>query len=196
VGKKAPILSSRFNQALGYAAQLHACQFRKGTRIPYIAHLLGVTALVLESDGDEDQAIAALLHDAVEDQGGLETLEEIRTRFGERVASIVTGCTDAFIQPKPPWRLRKENYLDHLRSAPPEVRLVSLADKLHNARSILRDLHENGETIFDKFNGGKSGTLWYYAALVEAFNESDSQYMVAELAQVVEKIQQYIEGTK
>jgi (p)ppGpp synthase/HD superfamily hydrolase len=196
VGKKAAILSSRFNQALGYAAQLHAYQFRKGTNIPYVAHLLGVTALVLESGGDEDQAIAALLHDAVEDQGGMETLDEIRKRFGERVATIVAGCTDAFIQPKPPWRQRKENYLEHLRSAPAEVRLVSLADKLHNARSILRDLQYTGEATFEKFNGGKSGTIWYYAALVATFNESDSNYMFAELGQVVEKIQQYAEESK
>ena len=184
------MLTSRFIEALIYATQLHADQVRKGTQIPYIAHLLGVTTLVFEGGGDEDEAIAALLHDAVEDQGGLDTLEEIRGIFGERVANIIDGCTDTYVIPKPPWRQRKEKYIDHLPDTTAEVRLVSLADKLHNARSILRDLRENGDIIWDKFNGGKDGTLWYYTTLVEVFKETESNFLTEELECVVSQIQQ------
>ena len=183
------ILTERFEEALGYAAHLHALQKRKGTSIPYVAHLLSVTSLVLENGGDEDQAIAALLHDAVEDQGGLPTLQEIRRLFGERVARIVDGCTDAYVRPKPPWRKRKEDYLAHLRHAEADVRLVSLADKLHNARSILRDLRRDGPQSLSRFNGGRSGTLWYYRSLVTIFQELDDSLMVAELAEVVAEIE-------
>lgn len=179
------MLTSRFEEALVFANRLHAAQTRKGTPIPYIAHLLAVTALVLSDGGDEDQAIAALLHDAVEDQGGLPTLQQICSRFGERVALIVDGCTDAYGSPKPPWRERKERYIDHLKNAPAEVLRVSLADKLHNARSILRDLRQNGEDTWKRFNGGKSGTLWYYHTLVQVFQRQFESPMVSELAQVV-----------
>lgn len=187
--KNTQFLSSRFAEALVFANTLHAGQLRKGTQIPYIAHLLGVTALVLEAGGDEDEAIAALLHDAVEDQGGLETLKIIRGRFGKRVAAIVESCSDAYTFPKPPWRKRKESYLAHLVDAPPEVRRVSLADKLHNARSIYRDLQEGGVGIFSKFKGGKSGTLWYYSRLAEIFTELETNTLVDEFVQVVGKIQ-------
>lgn len=181
-------LTSRFTLAFEFAAELHKNQNRKSTQIPYIAHLMSVTALVLEAGGDEDQAIAALLHDSVEDQGGYKTLNEIRDKFGERVAFIVEGCTDAFTQPKPPWKERKVSYLKHLFEAPPEVRLVSLADKLHNARSILRDLREDGEDTFNKFNGGKSGTIWYYRQIVKIFQQTDDNTMVTELSEVVTQI--------
>lgn len=183
------MFTSRFEDALVFAHQLHASQTRKGTFIPYIAHLLAVTALVIADGGDEDQAIAALLHDAVEDQGGLKTLQEIRSRFGERVAMIVDGCTDAYGSPKPPWRERKERYLEHLKHASPEVQRVSLADKLHNAHSILRDLNQNGEEIWRRFNGGKSGTLWYYHSLVQIFQQQVNSPMVQELTQVVGEIE-------
>jgi GTP pyrophosphokinase len=186
-------LTSRFEEALLYAARLHANQRRKGGSTPYVAHLLGVTALVLENGGDEDQAIAALLHDAVEDQGGMETLIEIRARFGERVASIVESCTDAFTTPKPPWQLRKENYIAHLRNAPAETRLVSLADKLHNARSILRSLRVDGESLWQRFKGGKEGTLWYYRTLVSVFRETGRDFMTTELERVVAQIEQLSE---
>ncbi|GAH03459.1 unnamed protein product, partial [marine sediment metagenome] len=136
------ILTARFEDALVFTAQLHAQQYRKGSQIPYIAHLLSVSALVIEAGGDEDLAIAALLHDAVEDQGGLETLVKIRQRFGKRVAGIVDSCSDSYIMPKPAWKPRKENYLDKLQTSSQEVRLVSLADKLHNARNTLRDLRK------------------------------------------------------
>jgi (p)ppGpp synthase/HD superfamily hydrolase len=183
------ILTGRFEDALRYAAHLHARQKRKGTPIPYVAHLLAVAGLVLENGGDEDQAIAALLHDAVEDQGGIPTLQEIRKRFGERVAHIVDGCTDAYVHPKPPWRKRKEDYLAHLRLAEADVRLVSLADKLHNARSILRDLRRDGPQSLSRFNGGRLGTLWYYRSLVAIFQELDDSLMVAELAEAVNEIE-------
>ena len=133
-------LSSRFDDALCWAHDLHRHQLRKGTPVPYIAHLLAVTAIVLEHCGSEDEAIAALLHDAVEDQGGPATRAEIQRRFGEHVAAIVDGCTDADTIPKPPWQQRKEAYLAHLvGETSPSVRLVSSADKLHNVRSIIAD---------------------------------------------------------
>lgn len=187
-------LTSRFEDALLFATRLHITQARKGTATPYIAHLLSVTALVLEHDGSEDEAIAALLHDAAEDQGGYETLDEIRTRFGETVAAIVAGCTDSYHTPKPPWRARKEAYLAHLRTASPQVVRVSLADKLHNSRSILTDFRLCGDVIFERFTGGQAGTLWYYRALADSFATLDAppalldefQRVVAELEQLVD----------
>src|SRR5262249_41201230 len=138
-------LSSRFREALVFAAELHRDQVRKGTTVPYVAHLLGVAGIVLEHGADEDEAIAALLHDAVEDQGGPPTREAIRRRFGERVAAIVDGCTDADKTPPPPWRARKEACVAHVRHASPSVLLVSAADKLHNSRAILNDYRLDGE---------------------------------------------------
>lgn len=181
-------LGPRFNDALTYALELHGRQRRKGSGVPYIAHLLAVAALVIEDGGDEDQAIAGLLHDAVEDQGGRKTLETIRQRFGERVALIVEGCSDTDQTPKPPWRQRKNAYIAHLRTASPEVRRVSLADKLHNSRSILNDLL-SGECVWERFKGGKEGTLWYYRSLLEVFRQTDTSAMVQEFAWVVERIE-------
>jgi (p)ppGpp synthase/HD superfamily hydrolase len=186
---EAPLLSIRFEEALQYAVQLHSRQLRKGTEVPYAAHLLGVAALVLEDGGDEDQAIAALLHDAVEDQGGLDTLMAIRQRFGNRVAAIVDGCTDAYEFPKPPWRDRKEAYIARLRNEMPEVRRVSLADKLHNARSILLTLRNHGESTWDRFNGGKQGTLWYYNTLLEVYRQASDSPFVAELELTLREIE-------
>ena len=188
--KKSSMLNQRFADACQYAIELHATQKRKGTDIPYIAHLLGVTALVLEDGGNEDEAIAALLHDAVEDQGGVKTLQEIRQRYGEQVANIVAGCTDAFTSPKPPWRQRKEAYLQHLKEAGTSIRRVSLADKLHNGRSILMDLRRDGPSTLGRFNGGRDGTLWYYRELVKVFQQVESSPMVVELARVVAEIEQ------
>jgi (p)ppGpp synthase/HD superfamily hydrolase len=182
-------LSARFEEALILAVRWHAGQVRKETTIPYIAHLLGVASIVLEQGADEDEAIAALLHDAVEDQGGAVALEEIRRRFGDAVAEIVAGCTDAWTTPKPPWRERKEAYIAHLRHASPSVRLVSAADKLHNARSILADYRAIGEALWSRFNGGKAGTLWYYRALVETLRSSDPAPLVEELDRVVSEIE-------
>jgi GTP pyrophosphokinase len=159
----------RFENALVYTHQLHAGQKRKGTTTPYIGHLLAVAAIVIENGGSEDEVIAALLHDAVEDQGGAETREEIRRRFGDNVTAIVDGCTDTDQVPKPPWQKRKEDYIAHLSEASSSVLLVSLADKLHNARTIVQDYRVIGAEIWKRFMGGKEGTLWYYRALVEAF---------------------------
>lgn len=181
-------MTARFRDALGYAAGLHAGQVRKGTEIPYISHLLAVTALVLEDGGDEDQAIAALLHDAAEDQGGLQTLDEIRSRYGERVAATVAGCSDTYADPKPPWRERKEQYLDHLRIADPDVLQVSLADKVHNARSILNDVRLSGAATMERFRGGQDGTLWYYQELASIFRERYESPLVAELTILVDEL--------
>ncbi len=182
-------LSTRFEEALIFATRLHARQVRKGTSVPYVAHLLAVASLVLEQGGDEDQTIAALLHDAAEDQGGRSTLDEIRRRFGARVAEIVEGCTDSFTFLKPPWRKRKEAYLAHLPQASAAVRLVSAADKLHNARTILADYRQLGEAVWRRFNGGREGTLWYYRTLVEAFQAGESFPLVEELDRVVSELE-------
>ncbi|GAC1350280.1 MAG: HD domain-containing protein [Ktedonobacteraceae bacterium] len=183
------VLSSRFEEALVFAAQLHAQQMRKGTTIPYIAHLLAVTGLVLENGGNEHAAIAALLHDAIEDQGGAATREVIRQRFGDTVVEIVDGCTDAEVIPKPPWRARKEAYIAHLRDASATVRLVATADKLHNARTVLADYRVLGDALWTRFNGGKEGTLWYYRAVVTALKQGGTSPLVEELERVVEEIE-------
>ena len=182
-------LSSRFEEALLFATQLHARQRRKGTDIPYIAHLLGVTSIVLENGGDEDEAIAALLHDAIEDQGGAPTREEIRRRFGDTVVAIVDGCTDTEVIPKPPWRERKEAYIVHIREASPAVRLVSTADKLHNARAVLADYRVLGDALWWRFTAGKDGTLWYYRSIVNALREAGMTPLVEELDRVVSEIE-------
>ena len=157
----------KFEQALPYAARLHKDQVRKGTSTPYVTHLLAVASIVGENGGTEDEVVAALLHDAPEDQGGEAQLGEIRVRFGDEVAEIVDGCSDTYETPKPPWRERKERYLAHLADAPGSVRLVSSADKLHNARTVLSDYRLVGEDLWSRFNGGKEGTLWYYRAIVD-----------------------------
>ena len=182
-------LSTRFDEALVLAARLHAKQMRKGTSIPYIAHLLAVASIVLEQGGSEDEAIAALLHDAIEDQGGTPTRQLIRERFGEDVVEIVNGCTDTESMPKPPWRARKEAYIAHIADAPAPVRLVSAADKLHNARAILADYRAIGETLWERFNGGKEGTLWYYRSLVMVLRNAERTPLVEELERVVSEIE-------
>ena len=160
--------TEKFEDALVYAARLHRDQTRKGTGVPYVSHLLAVAAIVGENGGTEDEVVAALLHDTPEDAGGEARLAEIRARFGDGVADIVAGCTDTYEDPKPPWRARKEAYLDHLAGAPAPVRLVSAADKLHNARSVLSDYRAVGEDLWGRFNGGRDGTLWYYRAVADA----------------------------
>lgn len=162
-------LSARFREALTYAFDLHREQQRKVSGVPYVAHLLAVASIALEHGATEDEAIAALLHDAIEDQGGEATEAEIRRRFGDAVADIVAGCTDAWVVPKPPWRKRKEDYLARLAEESASVRLVSAADKVHNARSILADHRRWGDEVWQRFNGGRDGTLWYYRALVGVY---------------------------
>jgi (p)ppGpp synthase/HD superfamily hydrolase len=167
--RKPKPLGSRFRRAFLFAADKHSGQARKASTIPYIAHLMGVASLVLEAGGDEDLAIAALLHDVVEDCGGAPMLREVRRRFGNRVAKIVDGCTDSDTDPKPPWRERKEKYIERLRKEGFDTRLVSAADKLNNVRSILSDYRAIGESVWSRFHGGREGTLWYYRTLRDEF---------------------------
>jgi (p)ppGpp synthase/HD superfamily hydrolase len=175
-------LTERYARAVDYARIAHAGQFRKGGTVPYFSHVLGVSTLVLEAGGNEDQAIAALLHDVVEDCGaGHEAV--IRAQFGDAVAAIVMGCTDASAERKAAqedvparrraWRIRKQAYLAHLRQAPDVVLLVSACDKLYNARSIVADLEDPavGMQVFERFSAGREGTLWYYGALHAVFAE-------------------------
>ncbi|MDX1962122.1 MAG: HD domain-containing protein [Pirellulales bacterium] len=185
-------LTPRFAESLSYAAQLHASQYRKGTRIPYVSHLLAVTAIVLEYGGDEDQAIAAILHDAVEDQGGANTAAEIGQKYGPEVLSLVLACTDTDQSPKPPWQARKQHYIDHLAQAPERAFLISGADKLHNLRSILRDYLRDGEQIWARFGGGKEGSLWYYRELTRLFVNRLPETLYAELQQTLHDLEEAI----
>lgn len=193
------MLSGRFTQAVDYAREAHASQTRKGTSIPYIAHLLGVASLVLDYGGDEDQAIAALLHDTIEDQGAHhEAL--MRRQFGDRVADIVLACTDGTREGKAEaatpaakradWQQRKRRYLAHLAKASEDALLVSGCDKLHNARAIVTDLHDPavGATVFDRFTGRRDGTLWYYGEIARVF-ELRKAPMAAALDQIVRAMQ-------
>jgi (p)ppGpp synthase/HD superfamily hydrolase len=181
--------SDRFDRALAYAAVIHAGQVRKTNNVPYIAHLLGVASIALEYGADEDEAIAALLHDAGEDAGGEGRIADIRVRFGDKVAKIVEGCTDSLTIPKPEWRERKEKYIAHLESADAPTILVSAADKLYNTRAILRDLRREGDGVFDRFKGKKEGTLWYYRALVTAFRKHGENELIDELDRVVTEVE-------
>lgn len=190
-------LTWRFDTALQFASGLHHHQPRKGVPIPYIAHLISVCALVLEAGGDEDQAIAALLHDAVEDQGGLPTLATIRHMFGDRVANAVESCSDSTAsdpKEKLPWRQRKDKYLEHLRGANGDALLVSAADKLHNARAVLSDYRELGEQLWQRFNAPKEDQLWHYSALVEVLEGTAApKRLVKELRRVVDELKQLVE---
>ncbi|MEM1170455.1 MAG: HD domain-containing protein [Cyanobacteria bacterium P01_H01_bin.35] len=188
------MLSHRFTEALVYATELHATQIRKGSKIPYISHLLGVASIALEYGADEDEAIAALLHDGIEDQGGPPIREEIRLKFGERVTEIVDGCTDTDTIPKPPWEERKKAYINRIANASPSVRLVSAADKVHNIRSILKDYRMQGDLLWDIFKGGKQGTLWYYRSLVTAFREANSTPIVIELDSLVTELESLVQS--
>jgi (p)ppGpp synthase/HD superfamily hydrolase len=181
-------LSGRFDAALAYASRAHEGQFRKGTRVPYISHVLAVCGLVLEDGGSEDEAIAALLHDVVEDAGGAAALEQIRHRFGPAIAKLVDGCSDTDQTPKPPWKQRKLAHIARLRQAAPEVRRICSADKLHNARSILLDYRSQGEALWQRFNADGDETLWYYEELVTALREAGGGPLVEELARVVAEI--------
>jgi (p)ppGpp synthase/HD superfamily hydrolase len=184
--------SQRFEDALVLAHQLHADQTRKGTMTPYIGHLLAVTAIVIENGGTEDEVIAALLHDAIEDAGGDSVRGLLREHFGENVLEIVEGLTDTDQTPKPPWRKRKEDYIAHLSHAAPSVLLVSLADKIHNAQSILRDVRNEGDSVWKRFTGDKEGSLWYYRSLIEAFR-ARAQFtpLVDELGYIVAELEQW-----
>jgi (p)ppGpp synthase/HD superfamily hydrolase len=196
-GDPAVVLGDRFVAAVGEAVRLHAHQARKGTGVPYVSHLLAVAGLVLEHGGDEDQAIAALLHDGPEDQGGEATLTAIRERFGDRVATIVEACSETFEMPKPPWRARKAAYIAHLDELDARTGAdawpVSLADKVHNARTIVADLRADGATTLDRFNGGRDGTVRYYGALAERFSVLAPGALATELGRLATEMRTFAE---
>lgn len=210
-------LSGRFCEALVYAVAVHADQRRKVSGEPYLAHLLGVASLALEHGAGENEAIAALLHDAIEDQGGASAGEEIRRRFGQAVLEIVEGCSDteslsqspsppaplpasgargigfsAGSRPKPPWRQRKEAHIARLRHASASVRLVSACDKLHNARALLREYRLRGKSVWNHFRGGREGTLWYYRAMVDALKQAGASPLIEELDRVVGQLERLV----
>lgn len=186
-------LSDQYQEAFDFAFQLHKNQIRKGSFVPYISHLMAVSVLVLENGGDEEEAIAALLHDAVEDQGGLKTLSEIKERFGDRVASIVEECSDSFSSPKPPWRERKEKYLHKLENAPTSVLRVSLADKLHNIQSLYLTYLRDGEETWNRFRGGKEGTMWYYHQLSKKFHQHGKNAMLEDFDRILNQLDLTVE---
>jgi (p)ppGpp synthase/HD superfamily hydrolase len=181
-------LGPRFLRAFEFAAEKHKGQTRKASTIPYIAHLMGVASLVLEAGGDEDLAIAALLHDVVEDCGGEPMLKEVRRLFGARVAKVVEGCTDADTYPKPPWQARKEKYIRHLKAADTDTKLVAAADKLNNVRSVLSDYRAIGESVWSRFQGGREGTLWYYRSLRDVFLRHKWNRITRDLELAVEEL--------
>jgi (p)ppGpp synthase/HD superfamily hydrolase len=185
------VLGDRFAQAVRFASELHRDQRRKDTSIPYVAHLLGTASLVLDQGGDEDEAIAALLHDALEDQSEQTSEEEIRERFGDKVARIVVACSDFVgVGDKPEWRTRKERYLAHLDDQPDNVLRVSLADKLHNARAIVADLRAAGDDVWDRFTGDPQQQAWYYESLAEIFTMRAHSPLVEEFTVVVAELVQ------
>lgn len=183
--------TARFESAMRYAHQVHQGQSRKGTGIPYIAHVLGVAAIAMEYGADEDEAIGALLHDAAEDGGGEATLAEIRAQFGEAVAEIVLGCSDSLVEDpedKLPWRERKENYLAHLEHASAAVCLVSAADKLHNVRALMRDYRQHGSDIWQRFQGRRDGTLWYYETVADVLIRRHRTPLTRDLQEAVDDL--------
>src|SRR6201991_3097984 len=191
-----PKLTGQFSKALVYAELKHHNQVRKGGDIPYVGHLLSVAGLVINDGGSEAQAIAALLHDAVEDAGGHNTLEEIRAKFGGDVAGIVDECSDTDVTPKPPWRERKQDYINHLADVGDDTILVSVADKLDNARSMLRDYDEHGSSLWDRFTvKDPQDHLWYYGELLKAYRgRGCTSWMVDELARVVDALGRQVKG--
>ncbi len=187
------VLTSRFVDAVSYAVGLHLDQTRKGSGVPYAGHLLGVCSLVLEAGGGEDEAIAALLHDAGEDRGGEAQLATIRERFGENVARIVRACSDSLLGNKPDWKTRKDAYLAHLDGQPEGVLLVSLADKLFNARAILRDYRSVGDSLWSRFSARRDGVLWYYRSLSDSFTRIvPGNPMTGDLAEVVTELERLV----
>lgn len=188
-------LTERFSDAVVAALRLHRDQKRKTSASPYVSHLLRVTGIVLEHGADEDTAIAAILHDAVEDQGGAPTRERIRREFGERVASIVQECSDTDQTPKPPWRERKEIYLAHLATASPSARLIAAADKLDNTRSLLGDYRRMGDKVWEYFRGGCEGTLWYLRSVRDILKKVDPNALVDELDRAVAELEREVRMT-
>ncbi len=187
-------LTSRFTDAFAFAFEVHRGQTKKCTTVPYMSHLLEVAGLVLSFGGNEDEAIAALLHDTVEDHPNVASFEIIGQRFGPHVAAIVAGCSDATVIPKPPWRPRKEKYIAHLRGADESELMVAAADKLANARTVIKDYREVGEKVWERFNAGKLDQLWYYRtvtqALADAAGAGRARALVEELRRTVEQLEE------
>jgi (p)ppGpp synthase/HD superfamily hydrolase len=188
-GIKRP-LSTRFDEALVLASTLHRAQVRKASGVPYVAHLLGVASLVLEEGGSEDMAIAALLHDAAEDQGGEQTLARISAAFGGEVARWVRQSSDSFVQPKPEWQARKQRHMAEIPSADREARLIMLADKVHNARSILADHARVGSEVWERFSVPRERTMWYYGALLGVFDRGLSPVLYDALSECVRRMKE------
>ena len=189
-------LSGKFEEALVYAMHLHAGQLRNGSDVPCVAHLLGVAGLVLEHGGDEEDAIAALLHESAEEMGGRGRLEDIRLRFGEVVAQIVEDCTDTFERTKPAWRARKAAYIGRIPKFGSRTTLVSLADHLETARTIARDLRHQGEKVWPRIEGGKDGTLWFYRCLLRASRTTSENPMLDELSDAVKEIERLCQASE
>jgi (p)ppGpp synthase/HD superfamily hydrolase len=181
-------LSGKFDHAFTYAHGVHAAQSRKGTETPYLSHLMAVSSIVMDDGGSEDEAIAALLHDAAEDHGGRERLEDIRTRFGDQVARIVEDCTDSWSTPKEPWIERKQAYVQHARTLPAASLRVSVADKVHNTYAILRDLRNSGEAVWSRFSATPDDVMAYYEGLVRAYRQAGGGRLVDELDRIVRGI--------
>jgi GTP pyrophosphokinase len=186
------MLGERFEAAVRYAMSAHGDQLRKGSGTPYLSHLLAVASLVLDDGGEEDDAIAALLHDVVEDQGGRSRLDDVRSHFGDKVARIVEACTDSWTLPKEPWTDRKRRYVEHARQLAPDELRVSAADKVHNAWSILRDLRTIGDRTWQRFRAKPDDVMWYYQSLVRSFREAGGGPLVEELARIVRGIEREV----
>lgn len=195
-------LTARFTRAVDYARQVHV-NYRKGTTVPYMAHLLGVASLVMGESGHvdfpvtEDMVIAALLHDAVEDEGGLPRLRDIEANFGREVAKIVEGCTDSFEEDsskKLEWEVRKKSYIDRLWKEPEGTLLVSAADKLYNARAILEDYRKIGAAIWSRFKRGRKEQLWYFGELSKVYEERGSNRLTEELKRVIGELKRLSAG--
>jgi len=190
--ERGTVLGPRFGEAVAYALEIHAEQRRAGTNQPYVSHLLRVAGLVLEDGGSEPEAIAAILHDAVEDQGGVARLWDIRRRFGPEVAAIVNELTDTYEEPRPPWRRRKERYLVHLADSSPAAIRISLADKLVNVRSLTRDYRVQGEDLWETSGKSKRELLWYYRTLATRFEELRPGPLAQELTQAVDEFERLV----
>ncbi len=190
-----PLHPTRFGQALAYATQAHAGQARKISGVPYVAHLLGVASLALEYGATADEAIASLLHDVVEDQGGLARLEDVQGRFGIEVARLVEACSDSLSadpDQKAPWRVRKLHHLERLETADASVRLVTACDKLHNLQNLLRDLRHRGPGVWEHFKSRPGDQLWYYRSVLEALRHQDQRPYILELSSAVEALERAI----
>lgn len=194
------LVSTRFDAALAYALDAHDQQFRKGTRVPYAAHLLSVAGLVLEDGGSEEEAMEALFHDVVEDQGGLPRLADVRERFGDRIADVVAECSGDDKSTGLPWAERKQRYLNHVVTSSDAALRVSLADKLHNARSILTDYREQGDQLWSRFNAPEpkgENTLWLYESLVAAYQQrldGRSSRLLDELSLTVRELRTLVDA--